>query len=198
MITLQNKKNQTLLSLLKGFYTQLSHLSLDITQSRIKFFQRHSKPPLKIDITTILNKQVDDLAAHVVTKPVEDMDISDENSENQPLINHSDDKIPRSNYSETITENVDSVDSDFAKYLKQRKTGAITQPQMGENLKSSAWEHVHCAIRHAKNGAVDTAKLHASIAGTALEEAGNYMNNEEYSQLLFDIEKYFLDNSTKK
>lgn len=194
---MQNKNNQTLLSSLKGFYTQLNRLSLDILQSRIKFFQQHSKPQLKIDIKTILNKQVDDLAARVITVPKEDMDISDESSAHQPIINLSVDKNSTSSISKKTTENVDGVESDFVKYLKHRKAGSVTQPHMGENLKSSAWEHIHSATRHAKNGAVDTAKLHASIAGTALEEAGNYMNNEEYSQLLFDIEKYFIESQHK-
>ena len=56
---------------------------------------------------------------------------------------------------------------------------------MGGQLKKSAWEHVHKAIRYARQADVTMAKLHADIAGHALEEAEHYLKDEECSELVF-------------
>ena len=183
--------NSTLLSILKGLYSQLGQILLVRTQTRIDSYQRNFKSDMTIDITTILNRQVDDLAARVVTERVEIIEVSEERHEKLPEKNTELHQIPYKNYPETKHENMSGVESEFANYLKQRKMTSVTQPHLGENLKASAWEHIHCAIRHAKNGALDTAKLHTSIAGTALEEAGDFMEHDDYVELICEVEQYF-------
>ena len=68
---------------------------------------------------------------------------------------------------------------------------------MGDKLKKSAWEHVHSAIRYARQENMAMAKLHADIAGHALDEAAHFLKDEEYSELIFEIEESF-DKSKNK
>ena len=42
------------------------------------------------------------------------------------------------------------------------------------------------------------AKLHADIAGHALEEAEHYLKDEEYSELVFEIEECFIKSKKEK
>lgn len=187
---MKNNNNSILLSILKGLYKQLGQISLVITQIRIRSYQRMFKPDIPINITTILDKQIDILAERAITEHVEDIEIyeavrvkiSQENTEYKQTLSEN---VPEIKY-----KNVIGIESEFAKYLKQRKMTSVSQPHLGENLKASTWEHIHSAIRHARKGELYKAKLHTSFAGTALEEAGHFMNNDDYAELMFEIEHY--------
>ena len=178
--------NRTLISILKGLYSQLIQISWGLTEGLINSYKRESKAPS--NITAVLNQQIDNLSSHVTCKNRECIDEvgvqgSEESKKNK--------KIAK----DAKAENVTGVESGFAKHIQQRRPPSVTQPQMGENLKSSVWKHLNTAIRCVKNGDVDTAKLHTSIAGSALEEAGHYMSNDDYSELVLQIESYFSEHS---
>ncbi|MCW8900985.1 MAG: hypothetical protein OQK75_00415 [Gammaproteobacteria bacterium] len=177
--------NQSLLSVLKNLYSKLSGISLAMMQVRLSSYKRDNYS--QINITTVLHNQIDELSSRLSTERINTAEISDESD-----VLHIKQKNSKaaSNHKMKV-ENITGIESEFVKYLKQRKPTAITQPHLGENLKTSAWQHIHSAIRHAKNGEVDTAKLHISIAGTALEEAGDYMSYEDYSALVLQVEIYF-------
>jgi hypothetical protein len=177
--------DQSLLSTLKNLYSQLSQISLGYTQTRLNSFKHVSKSPS--NITAILNKQIDDISSQVISESIDSVE-----DINEPAVQSAEDgQSINEIYKDTVVENVTGVESEFVKYLQQRKPPTITQPHLGENLKASAWQHIHTAIRHAKNGDIDAAKLHINIAGTALEEAGDYMCQEDYSELVLAIEGYF-------
>jgi hypothetical protein len=180
------ENDRSLLSILKGLYSQLSEISLGLTQVRMNTYKNEAKAPS--NITTILHKQIDDLSAKAISENTRILGVPAVQS-----IEESYSKNKRTK--EAKVENVSGVESEFAKHVKQRRPPSITQPQMGENLKSSVWEHIKAAIRHAKNGDVETAKLHTNIAGAALEEAGHYMGNDDYSKLVLQIESYFSEHS---
>jgi len=178
--------NRSLLSILKGLYSQLSQISWGFTQGHINTYKRESKAPS--NITTILHKQIDNLSSQVNSMNMESIDEvglqSSEQSKEKTKISK-----------DAKVENVTGVESEFAKHIQQRRPPSITQPQMGKNLKSSVWEHINTAIRHAKNGDIETAKLHTNIAGSALDEAGHYMSHDDYSELVLQIESYFTEHS---
>jgi len=177
--------NQSLLSILKRLYSQLSRISLNATQARTSLYKREVRPQL--NITTVLNNQVEELSSRVIAGS-----ISTENIVNAPNVPNSKGSQNKAiNYQDIKIKDDSDGESEFAKHLQQRKPPSVTQPLLGERLKLSAWEHIHSAIRHAKNGDTDTAKLHVTIAGTALEEAGDYLSHEDYSELVHEIEVYF-------
>lgn len=188
-IIMKNNNNPTLLSTLKNLFSQLNRLAIVFTQVRLSSLQRMFKPQDKLDVTSLLNKQVDDLAARAAKDNIVAVKIS--LKEHQAMLAQN--NIQITDYQEIQVKNTSGIESEFAKYIKTRKYSYISHPHMGEDLKASAWEHIHTTIRHARNGAVDTAKLHASIAGSALEEAGHYMSIEDYTELVFEIEHYFTE-----
>jgi len=173
--------NHALLSTLKKLY---SHLAMVLVQMRSYSYRKSSHA---FDITSILNSKVDDLVVHA-TRENTSLDKKTEKVQ-QSNLTHS--KIQTEYSQKEKSEKVLDAESEFAKHLQQRKSISVTQPHMGDKLKKSAWEHIHSAIRYAKQGKADTAKMHTDIAGHAIEEAGHYLNDEEYSELVYQIEDYF-------
>lgn len=149
---MKNNNNQTLLTVLKGLYHRLSQISLSNTRARVRSYQRIFKSQVKVDIISILNEQVEMLA---VTEQVQVMEVTD--SENSHDLSSADSKhryqfdksITNQNFPERKFEKVNGVESEFTKYLKQHTFITMTEPHLGESLKLSVWEHIHCAIRHA-------------------------------------------------
>ena len=182
--------NQNLLSVLKNLISQLNRLSFDITRIRLLSYRKIFNSQIKIDMTSVLNKQVEELAARAVIQQIDFVEIN-ENTGQLTTVIEQHTRIEYNN--EAKLENVTGVESEFAKYLRQKKFSSVTQPHLGDALKASAWEHIHCAIRHARKGELDTAKVHTAIAGTALEEAGQFMNHKDYSELVCEIEVYFAE-----
>ena len=183
------KNNRSLISVLKDLYSQLSQISLGMTQFRLNTYKRDVKP--QSNISSLLHKQIEDISSQATAREnnaatnAKDVDIKAGDKEQKKPPVHKDAKV----------ENVTGVKNELVKYLKQRRPVNVTQPHMGENLKASAWEHINAAKRCAKSGNLEAAKLHTDIAGTALEEAGNYMSNEDYSSLVLDIEVYLSEPS---
>ena len=177
-------ENDTLLKTLKELYNQLGAL-----MAKIRFRSYHSsiKADNTLNITSILNEQIEKLGSEsVITASNEETD--------EKIIQQPDGYVGESEAKEQSVikhKNISGVESDFAKHLKLKKSSAVSQPHMGDKLKKSAWEHIHSAIRFAKQGQVDKAKVHADIAGHAIEEAGHYINHEEYTVLVNRIEDYF-------
>ena len=184
-------ENHTLLKTLKELYNQLGAL---MTKIRFRSYRTVIKSDSTFNITSILNNQVEKLASEsVITTPhIEPNEIIMQ----QPKGSLS--KLTIKDQSDMEHKNVSGAESDFAKHLKLSKSSAVNHSYMGDKLKESAWEHIHSAIRFAKQGQVDKAKVHADIAGHAIEEAGHYLNHEEYSALVNRIEDYFTNSKKDK
>jgi len=183
--------NHTLLKTLKDLYSQLGAV---ITQIRLRSNHLLDNSQNTLNITSILNEQVEKLASESIK--------SAQRTENNVIkVQQSDgslSKIVAKDQSVMKYKNVSGVESEFAKYIKQNKSSAVSHSHIGAKLRESAWEHIHSAIRFAKQGAVDKAKVHADIAGHAIEEASHYLNSEEYSDLVNRIEDYFTDSKKEQ
>jgi hypothetical protein len=70
--------------------------------------------------------------------------------------------------------------SEFAKYLRRRSRSATVRPPLAEKLQQRTWEHVASAVKLARWGKEDGARLHASLAENAMTEASRYMAQAEY------------------
>lgn len=179
------KKNKTLFVSLQSLYSKIFNAILRI---RMHSYHPSVKVNNNIDVTTLLNKQVEKLAessakikAHPVIYSKEEPDLK--------KIFRKPDNITQDDRKKQYDNR---EESEFSKYLNQTKSSSTLHPHMGDQLEKSAWEHVHKAIRFARQGNVATAKLHADIAGHALEEAKHYLENDEYSELIFQIEECFI------
>ena len=79
--------------------------------------------------------------------------------------------------------------SGLGRYFRSKQTESVRDPEMSKKLKKSTWNHIHTALRLARQGEVRTARLHADIANHALHEAGHYMSEEEYRKFTLEVEE---------
>lgn len=89
---------------------------------------------------------------------------------------------------------------ELSKYFKERNKGADLHPPIREKLEHSVWEHMHTAIRCARQGEESNAKIHLNIAHSACKELGHYMEEDEYQAFVRSAEEHMenLTNSQKK
>ncbi len=179
-------KNNSLFSSLQLLYRKVSMVILNL-----RMHSYHSSVDSN-DITSLLNKQIEGL----VSSSAKDTTGHIDTSEIDEHVKH--DLINKNNEKYKEVKNVGELGSEFSKYLNQRKTSSIIHPYMGDKLKKSAWEHIHHAIRYAHQGNAVSARLHADIAGHALEEASHYLKNEEYSELVYQVEECFIQSKKEK
>ena len=177
-------KNSSLFVRLLFLYRKVSIFAVRI---RMRSYRQHVKSDATLNITALLKKEIDELVVSSVQNIKHFSNISEEPHSSNLIISKEDNE----RYYDNGRGNTHNAESEFAKYLKQNKSSLIVHPYMGDKLKKSAWEHIHCTIRHARLGHVEMAILHADIAGHALEEATHYMSDAEYSELIFEIEKCF-------
>ena len=140
------------------------------------------------DITSLLHQQIDSIVSSSIKN-------------NAPLANTSKEAQSSDlNFTKVDNENYQNseIESEFAKYLKQKKSYSINHPFMGDKLKASVWEHIRCTLRYTRQGNVAMAKLHADIAGHALEEVAHFIKDVEYSELIFEVEECFEKSKKEK
>ena len=84
---------------------------------------------------------------------------------------------------------------EFSRHIKASTNGSELYPEIAKKLEHSVWEHIHLAIRRARQGDKRNASMHTDIANSASKELAHYMNEEHFQAFLMSIEKY-LDSLT--
>jgi len=184
-------KNHSLLASLQDLYKIISK---KVIRNRMHSYHKHVGSNGSFDITSVLNKQIDSLSTVSSDNNIDSTNVRDEERSEKPITA----KVQNQEFQYTEKENISGVESEFAKYLKQKKSSSASHPYLSEKLKATVWEHIHNTIRYAKQDNIATAKLHADIAGQALEEAAHYMSDEEYSNLIFQVEECFMISKKEK
>ncbi len=180
----KNKDNHSLLAILKDYYAKLAVV---IVKMRMHSYHLFSKKNRKFNIRSLLANQVDELASTIA---------KEENCQDNSTLEceqHSDIIDNKKSFN-----NISDTETDFSKYLKNRRQSLFINHSLGNKLIATVWEQIHAAVRYAKQGDVNTARLHSDIAGNALEEASHYLSHEDYSDLIFQIEQYFIDSKKDK
>ena len=77
----------------------------------------------------------------------------------------------------------------LGRYFRSRRTESVVDPELSKKLKTSTWNHIHTALRLARQGEERTAKLHLDFASQALKEAAHYMSKEEYLAFTVEVEE---------
>lgn len=80
--------------------------------------------------------------------------------------------------------------SELSRYFKMRNNEAMIHNGIEEKLEHSTWEHIHAAIRYARQGETKKARMHADIASTACAELAHFMLGEAYTTFVTQIEQY--------
>lgn len=79
---------------------------------------------------------------------------------------------------------------ELSKYFKARANGAELHPAIEIKLEQSTWEHLLAALRYAKQGNTQTARMHANIASSACQELAHYMRENDYNEFIGEINKH--------
>ncbi|MCW8887613.1 MAG: hypothetical protein OQK25_00965 [Gammaproteobacteria bacterium] len=73
-------------------------------------------------------------------------------------------------------------------YFRKSPRGSTSNSHMGTRLKESVWDHVHAALRLARQGKVEQARFHTDIVHSGLKEVGHYLDEEEFKAFSDEIE----------
>ncbi len=74
------------------------------------------------------------------------------------------------------------------KHFHGRGPAADLQPHMREKMQANTLEHINKALRLAREGNAEGAKLHAQLAEHAMQTAGDYMPPEQYQSFREEVE----------
>lgn len=187
----KNNDNHNLLSSLRNLYGKLALLMQKISENTYHQFCNTSKTS---NITSELNKQIDDLAS----KSIIENNYQDTITEKK-IIHNTLNKNKDNEYQ--LIENtgkVNSIENKLYIHLKKSRTSSLTHPGIVEKLTESIWKHIHAAIRIARYGNKDKARLHSNIVEQALNELSHYMGNDDYSELVSHVEQYILELQKKE
>ncbi|MFW2374768.1 MAG: hypothetical protein ACN4GM_16715 [Gammaproteobacteria bacterium] len=177
--------HQSLLSDLKQLYSQVT---LSLFNKRMGLYHKDSHVVDGRDVSAKLSDQIEKLAAaeqakaSLKSQPIPSPEVS-ESVESDTASEATPTQSSRSKLS-AVGRIVTALSSHF-----RGRSGNEMQPQISEKLKDSAWSHLHTALRHARQGELVTANLHADIACNALKEVAHYISDEEYTELSAEVDK---------
>lgn len=77
--------------------------------------------------------------------------------------------------------------SGLSKYFKRRGGGAGYR-RLGEKMRAETTRHINEALRLARRGDVQGAKVHTELAESAMKTASRYLPEEEYRAFQQDVE----------
>lgn len=79
------------------------------------------------------------------------------------------------------------VANDLSQYFEEHHDGSSLLPDAGKRLMQSTWEHIHAALRCARQGDTRQAELHAGIANNAFKEAARYLPEKDYAAFAAEV-----------
>jgi|GEM_PF-1730328 len=68
----------------------------------------------------------------------------------------------------------------LSRYLKGSGESLVVQPHLSDQLQESIRQHVHTALRLARQGDSRSAKLHADLASNGMHELSHFLPREEF------------------
>ncbi len=71
----------------------------------------------------------------------------------------------------------------------RRRVGTQSQLYLAEKMQASTWEHINKAQLLARQGKLESARMHAGLAENAMETASRYMGDEEYAAFKSSVEE---------
>lgn len=166
---------QFLNSLQQLFY-RVAHLRL---KTHIESYQGDKGNGVVEDISVPLAKHIDGLAKTAAKRNASPM--NDQSSDVQTL---SETKTGSSHSSrrQAKVEIIRKRLNGLTRLFKKRGTTIVVQPHLSDKLKKSVRQHLNAALRLARQGDIDNAKLHADLTCNAMHQLVSYMPQEEFTQ----------------
>lgn len=174
----KSKHNHSLLGTLQKLYSRFVVYFLHARQNRYRSGEPAGEP---FNFQTQLDESIKKLAA--VRKNLEQntgsRDTTD--SDGKPITNEANQRVNPAalQLMERMSEVTGQI-HELSRHIRQNSKNLDLPPDTGEKLQKSTWEHLHLALRSARQGSEPLAQLHAKIASQALMEASHYMSRDEY------------------
>ena len=171
-----------LLHALQRLYARITSLFLN---KRMGSYREEAGSVADHDLATLLSDHIDRLAARGPANSGKTKRQVSEQKVQTATQNPSPGRPP-SDHQVSI---VSGILNGLGRYFKSNRTEPALDPELSEKLKKSTWNHIHTALRLARQGEARTAKLHLDIASQALKEAAHYMSREEHIAFTVEVEE---------
>jgi hypothetical protein len=169
-------------ALLDSLQALLSKLSVLILNRRMGSYRKEGAAPHDRQILSALYDMVDKTSA-----PQDPTSIADDTANavqtgdrSSGVSSSASGKTERNTVSETLQ-------TDLSNHLRRSRSNASDAKSFGVKLKTAVWDHIHTSLRYTRQGNVDLAKMHADLAGEALQQASHHMTDEEYIEFKASI-----------
>jgi hypothetical protein len=176
------RKINALLHALQKLYARITSLVL---HQRMRSYREEAGNVSEHDLATLLSDHIDRLAAPG----------SPNSGKIQPQVSErkaqtaTQNPSPRRPHSGHQSSILSRTFNELGRYFKSSRTQPVLDPELSKKLQTSAWNHIHTALRLARQGEARTAKLHLDIASQALKEAAHYMSREEHLAFTVEVEE---------
>jgi len=90
--------------------------------------------------------------------------------------------------------NIDTLEIDpityneLSNYFQSKHNGNGVRTGIEETLVQSTWNHIHAAVRYARQGELPNSKMHAEIASYSCRELAHFMTTDNYQKLMASIQ----------
>ena len=173
---------KALLHALQKLYTSISSLML---HKRMDSYREEAGNLADRDLGNLLSDDIDRLS---VTEPADSDKTQPQVSlHSAPAATHSPSRGRR--HSAHKVSIVSRTFNGLGRYFRSNRKDSVLDPELSEKLKQSTWNHIHTALRLARQGETVNAKLHLDIANQALKEAAHYMSREEHIAFTVEVEE---------
>jgi hypothetical protein len=176
-------------ALLQALQRLYAGMALRALQKRMGAYRREGGAIADHDLTALLSDHVDKLAAvnrdqssELAGQPA---GRKGQKAQLQALGNH--------HVSARQVTMLGRAFTELGRYFRSSRRPPVLDPELSQKLRNSTWEHIHTALRLARQGQARTAKLHLNIASQALKEVAHYMSKEDYIAFTVEIEKKLAD-----
>ncbi|MCM8855124.1 MAG: hypothetical protein LC541_02230 [Candidatus Thiodiazotropha sp.] len=160
-----------LLESLMNLYYRIAELVL---RQRIDTYHDKKGSSTTHDISVPLNEHIEELANKTKEANPED----DEKNGTVALETADNKAIARPLKINIIQKGWNGLVNLFAK----RSSDVVVHPHLSTKMQRSVHQHLNAALRHARKGDIDNAKLHADLTSNALDVLSNYMPEDEFIQ----------------
>ena len=168
----QYQSISALLDTLRGLH---SRVTAHLWGKRLQRYRRDGGADIEIDIAARLSESIDKLAyAHSIQPPRR---VSRPTSEGVQAP-----KQERPSGAPGRCAPPGGERGDLVNHFAADHAAVAVHSDATEGLRTRTWDHIHAALRLARQGDATNARLHAELANAAFNEAAHHMSSEELTE----------------
>lgn len=173
-------------SLISSLHDLYARVAVQLWRWRINTYHKDLGQNLDADISHLLSGHVDRLSAN---GKAGQQRLSAAGETADAVVTDNPDVTPPSLYPENSLL-LGRVLSGLSRQFKKQSVLTPVDLETGAKLTKSTWDHIHAALRLARQGDERSARLHSDIANNAIREAGHYLPEDDYRDLVKAVTEY--------